>query len=326
MPPGLFELERPGPLRGRDVAGPDQPSPALAGGAAAGEPLFANPRNSAAGSLRQLDPKVTARRPLRFFGYGWGEVSAPLGPTISEIRRRLADWGFRLNEPSRLCHGVDDMLAFYGSIMAERAAMPFDIDGVVYKVNRIELQERLGYVSRAPRWAIAHKFPAEQAQTLLKEIIIQVGRTGALTPVAILEPVNVGGVVVGRATLHNEDEIRRKDVRKGDTVVIQRAGDVIPQVVKVIEARRPPDTEEYQFPDHCPVCGSLAVREDGGAVRRCTGGLICPAQAVERLRHFVSRDAFDIEGFGEKQVQAFYEDGLIRQPADIFRLRDRDEA
>ena len=288
--------------------------------AAAGEPLFANPRNVAAGSLRQLDPGITARRPLKFFAYAWGEASRPFARTHSEALTRFQEWGFTVNEHSRLCRGVAEVLAYYQEMAARRAELPYDIDGVVYKLNDLALQARLGMRSRAPRWALAHKFAAEQAQTRLRDIMITVGRQGALTPTAMLEPVTVGGVVVQRATLHNEDEIRRKDARIGDTVIVQRAGDVIPQIVAVVLDLRPADATPYQFPDHCPVCNSLAVREEGMAVRRCSGGLICPAQAVERLKHFVSRDCFDIDGLGEKHITAFWEDGLIRGPGDIFRL------
>jgi DNA ligase (NAD+) len=291
----------------------------------AGEKIFANPRNAAAGSLRQLDATITADRKLRFFGYALGEVSAPIAQTQTGLRARLKGWGFSLNEPAATCVGVAGLIAHYARIGALRAELPFDIDGVVYKLDRLDLQERLGFRDRSPRWAVAHKFPAEQARTVVEKIDIQVGRTGALTPVAWLKPVNVGGVLVSRATLHNEDEIARKDVRVGDTVIVQRAGDVIPQIVAVV-AEAPRGAEPFVFPDHCPVCGSHAPREEGEAVRRCVGGLTCPAQAVERLRHFVSRDAFDIEGLGEKVIEEFWQEGFIRAPADIFTLENRAKA
>jgi len=291
--------------------------------AAAGEPVFANPRNFAAGSLRQLDPAVTASRPLKFFAYAWGEASALFAKSQAEALARFRDWGLSVNPQSKLCRGVAELISYHDDLEARRSELPYDIDGVVYKINDLDLQNRLGMRSRAPRWALAHKFAAQQAQTIMRDIMITVGPQGTLTPTAILEPVTVGGVVVQRATLHNEDEIQRKDARIGDTVIVQRAGDVIPQIVGVILERRPKDAEPYQFPDHCPVCNSLAVREPGMAARRCTGGLICAAQAVERLKHFVSRDNFDIEGLGEKHISAFWQDGLIRQPGDIFRLKTR---
>ena len=294
--------------------------------AAAEETLFANPRNAAAGSLRQLDPAITATRPIQFFAYALGEISEPLAATQSGIRTRLAAMGFTLNEPARLCAGAAELMDYYREIQSARPHLPYDIDGVVYKVDRLDLQQRLGFVSRAPRWAIAHKFPAEQAQTILNAITIQVGRMGTLTPVAELEPITVGGVSITRATLHNEDELQRKGIRVGDTVVIQRAGDVIPQVVRVVSEARPAGTVEFVFPDTCPECGSAAVREAGEVARRCTGGLICPAQATLRLRHFVSRPAFDIEGLGDRTIREFYAAGRLRQPADIFRLRQQDAA
>jgi DNA ligase (NAD+) len=303
--------------------------------AEAEEPVYANPRNSAAGSLRQKDPAITASRKLKFFAYGWGEMSAMPDDTQAGMVEWIGGRGFVVNPLFRLCRSVDAMIAMYRDIETRRAKLGYDIDGVVYKLNRLDWQQRLGFVSRSPRWAIAHKFPAEKATTIVNDIDIQVGRTGALTPVAKLEPVTVGGVVVQNATLHNEDYIKGigndgnpirggVDIRIGDTVVIQRAGDVIPQVLDVVLEKRPKSAKPFKFPETCPVCGSHAVREEGEAVRRCTGGLICPAQQVERLRHFVSRDAFDIEGLGEKQVQAFYNDGLVMEPADIFTLAARD--
>jgi DNA ligase (NAD+) len=287
---------------------------------AAGEKTFANPRNAAAGSLRQLDASITAGRPLSLFAYAMGETSEPVAGTHWEYLQRLRAWGFEVNPLSRLLHTAEEAAAFQAEIAAGRALLKYDIDGVVYKVNDLALQRRLGYAGREPRWATAWKFPAEQAVTVLQDIRIQVGRTGALTPVAVLAPVNVGGVLVTRATLHNEDEIARKDIRIGDTVVLQRAGDVIPQIVSVVLEKRPPDAKQFEPLSVCPVCGSHAVRPPGEVVRRCTGGLICEAQTVERLIHFCSRRAFDIDGMGEKTVIEFHAAGWLHGPADVFRL------
>ncbi len=292
----------------------------------AGRAPFANPRNAAAGSLRQLDPRITAERPLHFFAYAWGEASSLPAKTHSGVIARFRTWGLVINPFSKTCHGVDEALAVHRGLESMRADLDYDIDGVVYKVDRLDWQDRLGFVSRSPRWAIAHKFKAEEAETEVLGIDIQVGRTGTLTPVARLKPVTVGGVVVSNATLHNEEEIERKDVRIGDMVIIRRAGDVIPQVLRVVADKRPRGAKPYAFPRLCPVCGSHAVREANPktgkqeAARRCTGGLICAAQIVERLRHFVSRDAFDIDGLGEKQIQAFFEAGVVKTPVDIFHM------
>jgi DNA ligase (NAD+) len=292
--------------------------------AKAGQKVFANPRNAAAGSLRQLDAKITAGRPLSLFAYAMGETSEPVAATHWEFLQRLRAWGFTVNPLSERVPDEAAAAAFQAKMTAERAGLGYDIDGVVYKIDDLTLQRRLGFVGRAPRWAIAWKFPAEQAMTVLLDVRIQVGRTGALTPVARLEPVNVGGVLVQNASLHNEDEIARKDVRIGDTVVLQRAGDVIPQILGVVLERRPKDAQPFIYPEVCPVCGSHAVRPPGEAVRRCTGGLICAAQRVERLIHFVSRPAFDIDGLGEKTIHEFYEEGWLHSPADLFRLPARE--
>jgi len=286
----------------------------------------ANPRNAAAGSVRQLDARVTASRPLRLFAYAMGASSEPAADSHHAFLRRLEHWGFKVNPLSTLLDSEAGAEAFQRRIGEQRAALGYDIDGVVYKLDRLDWQRRLGFVGRAPRWATAWKFPAEQATTVLEAIEIQVGRTGALTPRAVMQPVTVGGVVVRHATLHNEDEIARKDIRIGDTVILQRAGDVIPQILGVVTEKRPPGAQPYRFPDHCPVCGSHAVRDGEDVVRRCTGGLTCDAQVAERLRHFASRRAMDIEGLGEENIQLLFDRGLVRSPADIFRLHARRDA
>jgi DNA ligase (NAD+) len=297
--------------------------------AEAGGQIFANPRNSAAGSLRQKDPSITASRPLGFFAYAWGEMSEMPADTQSGMIKWFERCGFKTNPLTKVCRGLDDLLKFHHEIEAQRGTLDYDIDGVVYKVDRLDWQERLGFVSRSPRWAIAHKFPAERAITVLKDIEIQIGRTGALTPVAKLDSVTVGGVVVQNATLHNADEIARLDVRIGDTVQIQRAGDVIPQVLGVILEKRPRGAKPYDFPKRCPcplhteVVRDQTAAGEEGAIARCTGEFACPYQAVEHLKHFVSRRAFDIDGLGDKQIELFYERGWVKEPGDIFTLEQR---
>ena len=286
---------------------------------------FANPRNAAAGSLRQLDTRITKERRLSFLVYTWGEVSEIRWKSQVEFLEYVKELGFPVNPYNKVCRNEQELLDSFETLMENRADLPYEIDGIVYKVNDLELQKRLGFLTRTPRWAIAHKFPAEQAITRLNNIRVQVGRTGALTPVADLEPVNVGGVLVSHATLHNEDEIKRKDIRIGDMVIIQRAGDVIPQVVSVLTEKRSTELPEFQFPTVCPECGAHAIREEDEAVRRCTGGLSCPAQAVERLKHFVSREAFNIEGLGDKVIDEFYKEGIIKTPYDIFTLEERNK-
>ncbi len=289
--------------------------------AAAGEKIFVNPRNAAAGSLRQLDPKVSAARPLEFFAYGLGETEGlQLPPRHSDVLALLRELGLRVSGEVEVVEGVEGCLAYHAAMLAKRDSLPFEIDGVVFKVDRFDLQERLGFVSRAPRWAIAHKFPAQEEMTVIRDVEFQVGRTGALTPVARLEPVFVGGVTVSNATLHNMDEIERKDVRIGDTVIVRRAGDVIPEVVQVVTERRPRGARKVQLPTHCPVCGADVERAEGEAVARCSGGLFCPAQRRESLRHFASRRALDIEGLGEKLIGQLVDSGLVATPADLFTL------
>jgi DNA ligase (NAD+) len=300
--------------------------------AESGGQIFANPRNSAAGSLRQKDPAITASRPLRFFAYSWGEMSDMPADRQSAMIKWLGSIGFHVNPIWKLCHSTEELLAFHHDIETRRARLEYDIDGVVYKLDRLDWQARLGFVSRSPRWALAHKFPAERAATVVRDIEIQVGRTGALTPVAKLEPVGVGGVIVQNATLHNQDEIERLDVRIGDTVTIQRAGDVIPQVVEVVHERRPRDAKPYHFPKKCPcplktdVVREVIAGGEEGARAHCTGEFACPFQRIEHLKHFVSRRAFDIDGLGEKQMESFYEKGWVKEPADIFTLQERNRS
>jgi DNA ligase (NAD+) len=318
-------------IRGEVYLGHAEFAQMNAAAATSGQRTYANPRNAASGSLRQIDPAITAARPLRFFAYAWGELSATFAATQWEALERLRAWGFSVTPQARRVEGLTGLTGAYAEMERQRPHLGFDIDGVVYKVDRLDWQSRLGFVSRSPRWAIARKFPAEQARTVLQAIDLQVGRTGAVTPVARLSPVTVGGVVVERATLHNADEIARKDIRVGDTVIVQRAGDVIPQIVAVVAAERPPDAAPFVFPEVCPCELKTPLARETTAsgaetvVRRCTGEFACPFQRIEHLRHFVSRRAFDIEGLGEKQLRAFFDEGLVREPADIFRLA-RDEA
>jgi len=324
-PPAIFEVRGEVYMAHADFAALNERQ------AEAGKTVFANPRNAAAGSLRQLDPGITAQRPLHFFAYAWGEASEMPAETQMGMVQAFKQYGLAVNPLMVLCQSAEELLAHFHAIEEQRATLGYDIDGVVYKVDSLALQNRLGFVSRSPRWATAHKFPAEKATTILHDIEIQVGRTGALTPVARLEPVTVGGVVVSNATLHNEDEIARKDIRIGDTVIIQRAGDVIPQILGPVLEKRPAGSKPYEFPKLCPICGSAAIREIDektgvrDVVTRCTGSLVCPAQAVEKLKHVASRLAFDIEGLGDKQIEQFYHDGLIMTPPDIFTLEARDQ-
>ena len=288
-----------------------------------GETVFANPRNAAAGSLRQLDPRISASRPLKFFGYAWGETSETIAKTQWGARSYISSLGFKLCKPARLLKDMEGIKEFYEEIQSKRSGYNFSIDGVVYKINKIDLQDRLGFDARSPRWAIAHKFSPETGHTHIKDISISVGRMGSLTPIADLEPINIGGVMVSRAQLHNQDEIERKDFRKGDLVIVQRAGDVIHQVVSVSLIERTKEAKPYEFPNECPICKSKTSREQFESARYCTGGLYCRAQALEMLKHFVSRNAFDIEGLGEKIIEEFYNEGLIKDPTDIFKLEER---
>jgi DNA ligase (NAD+) len=290
-----------------------------------GEQVFANPRNAAAGSLRQLDPKITAQRPLRIYAYGCHSLEEETFETQEALMKQITSWGFPVREEVSKIGNFDALMKFYKEKEASRIDLGYDIDGLVYKINSIALQKRLGAVARAPRWAIAHKFSPEQAETTLEEIFIQVGRTGALTPVARLKPISVGGVVIRQATLHNEDEIERKDVRKGDRIIVQRAGDVIPQVVESLKEKRKKSARKYKFPNVCPECGSPAQRKEGEAVRRCQGRSVCPAQMKEQLKHFVSRQAFEIDGLGKEQIEKYYDLGILKQRADIFLLKEKYE-